>query len=222
MNQKPPLFVMSNDVTRTISNDFEKGWEENLGSIVSDLVEADLFHLPFQYVDFRAMFKDGATRVEVQNLHFTRTLTSLEAANVFSINTPFASGADVYMDEKIYETKFPLSKMCNWCAAFLIIALATSNIEKKVDLNKRAKLGIGKKKNSSITYLHLPKTVYVGATSTGNGTGQTRRMHLRRGHRRNQRIGPGRTQHKDVWIAPMFINADDAFVPAVKEYRLTA
>jgi hypothetical protein len=219
-NQKPPLFVMSHDVRCTITNDFEPGWKKNLGEIVSDLVEFDLFHLPFEYVEFRAIYADGPTRVEVQNLHLTRKLTSLEASNVFSINTPFASGTNINMADGIDRTKFPLYKMCNWSAAFLIIALATSNIEKKAVLNKMAKLGIGKKKNSSITYLHLPKILYVGGTSTG--TGQTKRMHLRRGHRRKQPIGPGRTQHKDIWIAPMFINADDAFVPAVKEYRLTA
>ena len=47
------------------------------------------------------------------------------------------------------------------------------------------------------------------------------RPHLRRGHLRNQRIGEGRKEVKQIFIQPVFVNADDGWIENQrKEYRV--
>lgn len=65
-----------------------------------------------------------------------------------------------------------------------------------------------------------PKTVAPSSGSTTPGaSGRHVIAHWRRGHFRNQRVGPGRTGTRLTWIEPMLIHAEDAVsVPESKPY----
>lgn len=104
----------------------------------------------------------------------------------------------------------------------LITLLATRNVEKLTVVNKLAKLGIGKNKDRSwytttLKIGHITETIY----ERGEPTGRTVRAHLRRGHKRNQRWGPGFQFSRVVFIEPMFINADEHFVSDRTAYNVS-
>lgn len=106
----------------------------------------------------------------------------------------------------------------------LIVLLATRNVEKAVQHNKRVKLGIGRgKTHEYVTTLRVGQVLHNadGDTRTHMATDTVRRRpHLRRGHIRRQAHGPAMTERKSIWIAPMFINADEAWIGARKGYKV--
>lgn len=110
----------------------------------------------------------------------------------------------------------------------LLVLLATRNIEKDVqDSPKRykdpvSKSGIRQIRNTDYRYI---TTIKIGKiTETVHGCGAHRgsvRPHLRRGHIRSQRIGEGLKGSKKVFIAPVFVNADEKWIETQrKEYRV--
>jgi hypothetical protein len=106
----------------------------------------------------------------------------------------------------------------------LIVLLATKNIEKDVQTcNKpqsRNRREQTLSKYSSTTMISIGK---ISKTMrSGDGTGGPVRPHLRRGHIRNQPYGPGNLEVKQIFIQPMFINADQGWIDTKKEYRVTA
>jgi hypothetical protein len=106
----------------------------------------------------------------------------------------------------------------------LIVLLATKNIEKKIKIDKLAKLGIGKHKHRPYmtTYLHIGKVTESISRSgePGGATGVHRRPHLRRGHKREQRYGLGLKYTKSIFIQPVFVNADKEWIGDRSEYRV--
>ena len=103
----------------------------------------------------------------------------------------------------------------------LIVLLATKNADKQTTESKLGKLGIGKSVRTRFAYTttislprdlpsdsdHPPKSGHIAP-------------HLRRGHVRRQHHGPANELIKKIWIAPVFVNADPAFVAGRKAYRL--
>lgn len=52
------------------------------------------------------------------------------------------------------------------------------------------------------------KGKFVHAPGRETGTHASPRMHWRRGHYRNQPVGPGRKERKNIWIEPCLIGAE--------------
>ena len=125
----------------------------------------------------------------------------------------------------IVEVKFAsLPKFCDNMLILLIVLLATKNIEKKVKVDKLARLGIGKNKHRpyTTTYLNIGK-VTESIDKSGkvvNPTGRQVRPHLRAGHIRNQHYGINNKYTKQIFIEPCFVNADKEWIGDRTEYRI--
>lgn len=106
---------------------------------------------------------------------------------------------------------------------YLIVALATKNIERVTKRNSLAKFGIGKKGQGKdfeyVTTLSIGKLVeYEGPHIE---TGETRRPHLRRGHIRRQKYGPNFSYERKIWIKPIFVNGYSPNEDHRKAYNVT-
>lgn len=105
--------------------------------------------------------------------------------------------------------------------SLLIILLATKNAEKRTTENKLAKLGIGKSAKHRFAYtttIGLPR--YLPDDVDNPPRGGHIAPHLRRGHIRRQHYGANNQFEKQIWIAPVFVNADPDFVAARRRYRI--
>lgn len=103
----------------------------------------------------------------------------------------------------------------------LVCLLASRNVVKETCERKLVRYGIGKRNPySTIINLKVPQlTIY---DRDGVPTGRTNRAHFRRGFIRRQHFGERNEQEKKVWIAPVFVNADEDFVAPDRTYRLVA
>ena len=107
----------------------------------------------------------------------------------------------------------------------LITLLATRNVQKDVRERKCLKLGIGKRPKDSersyprVTTISIPD--HLEDDEDHPPTGRTVAPHLRRGHIRRQHYGPQMSFTKQVWIQPVFVNADESFVSTRKAYNLS-
>lgn len=110
----------------------------------------------------------------------------------------------------------------------LLVLLATRNIEKEVlDKPKRYKDpasngGVKQIKNKDYKYVTTIKIGKITETLRSSATSRGPvRAHLRRGHIRNQRFGEGLKEVKQVFIQPVFVNADEGWIENQrKEYRI--
>lgn len=103
----------------------------------------------------------------------------------------------------------------------LIVLLATRNAVKHTIEHKAAKLGIGKKDRrfTHVTTISVPKVLDENHPSLK--TGGPRAPHLRRGHIRHQRHGPKFAFARDIWIEPVFVNADPDWVSTRERYNVS-
>lgn len=136
--------------------------------------------------------------------------------------------ADVVLDKKTRENlsdfdvktiaeSMPIAAMR--LEVLLIVLLATKNVEKTVTHNRLARFGVGKQRAEYTTTLKIGKVTehYDGLPATGRSV----RPHLRRGHIRNQRHGPGNVWIKRVFVQPTFVNCDDDFVNSRTAYNVS-
>ena len=103
----------------------------------------------------------------------------------------------------------------------LIVLLATRNSVKTLVHKKSIGLGIGKKDGvyEYTTTITLPKDLEADAEH--KPTGATRAPYMRRGHIRRQHFGPGMEFVKRIWIEPVFVNADPAWVSKRVAYNVS-
>ena len=106
----------------------------------------------------------------------------------------------------------------------LIVLLATKNASKEVRECKSAKLGVGKGKHAYTTTIRVGEVTEYAEGAEGaepNKTGATIRPHLRRGHKRHQHYGPHGNYIKQIFIQPVFVNADGAWIDARTAYNVS-
>lgn len=107
-------------------------------------------------------------------------------------------------------------------AMALIVLLATRNTVKTTVQHKCARLGIGKRhKHEYVTTITLPREMPQDPENPNSIPGSPRCPHLRRGHVRRQHHGPHNSLVKQIWIEPVFVNADPNFVSARKQYNIS-
>ncbi len=101
----------------------------------------------------------------------------------------------------------------------LIVLLATRNVEKNRVENTRSSAS-AKRRNAS-QYASYTTTIRIGQITksygASDGSGGPKRPHLRRGHVRNQRVGEGRKDTKQIFISPIFVNADKGWVESQRK-----
>lgn len=101
----------------------------------------------------------------------------------------------------------------------LLVMLATRNAVKTTKERKLMKFGIGgKNKNRYTTTITIGKITEHSDPS--KPTGIKRRPHLRRGHVRNQHYGPRNELVKQIFIEPIFVNADEGWIAERSAYNL--
>lgn len=227
MNQ---LFRIAHSAWATLSPD-------EVNATVEGLTALNLFHLPYPEVDLEFVscvdvirfvdpvthelsndgikFKNGAPldpwSRQIRVLYKGLTLDSVESAWMV---TP--EGDKLEVTEHIIQDLIPI------ISAGFICLLATRNVAKETKEDKLAKLGIGKRNKHRyryITTISLPKEMEDDPEH--HPTGEHKRPHWRRGHIRNQRFGPNLQFTKQVWIEPIFVNADPTFVDQREAYNLS-
>lgn len=112
--------------------------------------------------------------------------------------------------------------VCWHIRAFLMVLLATKNVEKKTTINSPRSVSPRQKKDAQ--RYSSTVTIKIGQITETyrNNEDNTRnvRPHLRRGHIRTQRFGTGRTESKKIFIQPVFVNADEDWIAAQRTYKV--
>jgi hypothetical protein len=231
MNDLRELFVLPDSLINVVHG---SNPSQAVCEIIADMVEFDIFRLPYGVVDVRFVAtKTGQAKLLIKNLRLRNMPKNIDGLFVEGTKTfNFAIGEVHYNNSFDWsglrsptdtdaEREANAAALCDVAAITLILSLATSNVDKKVINNKRARLGIGKSENkaySHITYLKLPTTC-GDHKSNDESERSSPKMHLRRGHSRRQRFGKNNAEIKRIWVAPTFVNADDTYVPR-REYRV--
>ena len=107
----------------------------------------------------------------------------------------------------------------------LICLLATRNTTREQKIDKNMVQGKVNGTNKYRKDFPVTTTLRIGKitetlTSEGGG-GWKVRPHLRRGHLRSQFYGPNRELHRQIFIAPVFVNADEGWIAERKAYNVS-
>ncbi len=105
-----------------------------------------------------------------------------------------------------------LLRDCTAIYVVFIVLLATRNVVKNTVHNSLAKFGVGKAKADYVTTLSLGD-ITENDYESGAPSGRTMRPHMRRGHIRRQKHGPGFTFERKIFIQPVMVNSDREPVP---------
>jgi hypothetical protein len=219
------LFIIDNDIWRTLSM-------EEMAATVIALKELDLYRLPYAKVDlefdideYLNMLQRVAPFYSLSFVNNTEPIPDGIVARLIdlTINGPPPT-MKLYSYINGYQGDPPwrflsadvMPKMQSTMCDVLISLLAVRNIKKTATIDKLAHLGIGRAKKHRYLYsttLSLPPLESLADDEDHPpAAGQQRCPHLRRGHIRKQRFGPKSQRIKRIWIAPVFVHADEQYV----------
>lgn len=219
---------------------------QTVNTIAEDLKSLDLFRLPYDFVTVRLpltvtatdqdvshiwvkerwkdcfeMREDGKYHWVHEGVYFDVELFGEHNVRVFADKpTPMFKPFSFIADRR---PNGDALKVCDaeYIKSLLIALLATRNAVKSTKHCALRKYGINPAKNrfDYITTISLPRD--LPEDTEHKPTGQKRCPHLRRGHKRDQRHGPKNSYVKSIWIAPIFVNADENFVNQRKAYNVS-
>lgn len=103
------------------------------------------------------------------------------------------------------------AQCCRYAADICFMLLNTRGIEKEViechALNKQ-RVAKGRTRIPTHRYVHIAKVYRRDGTHEAYQTGTHKRMHLRKGHVRNQHYGPKNESVKIIYVEPVIVNFD--------------
>jgi len=153
--------------------------------------------------------------VEFRNLNLEGEPTELWF--IHEINTPR------WRPYEFRDTKARWDNHAEVVSDLLITLLATKNALKRTHHNTLANRIPCKRPGSTRAYEYVT-TISIPSELEDDTehppTGGTKCPHLRRGHIRRQHYGPKMAFIKQIWIEPVFVNADPTFVSHRKAYNL--
>lgn len=239
-NTRPELFLLSDEIVASLTC-------EEVDATIDDMFELGIAKLPYHmfaiqistaawqrivYDATHQLDKYSVIKHPDQWMRFTYNLETLDTGQAITgkFNCMTSGGsdmfsminADTYMDA---EGKLIVGGTISYTGCQLLriltVVLATKNVVKTEVVNKLARLGIGLKKNP----YHKTTTLTIGkvtekADGKGGHDGSHRRPHLRRGHKRDQRYGPNRQYTRQIFIEPIFVNADEGWVAERTAYNV--
>jgi hypothetical protein len=234
------LFVLGHDIWKSVDRD-------SIDATHIALFDANLAKPPFDFFDLKITgafgdlqkyhradphdkFKDDHTVTEYfrYQTRIPEDGINFEFKYQYKKDGIFYSPSDIVMHAKRHgyseKDARDLADTANALAdcyiSALIVLLATKNTEKNTEEVKRHGPK-SKKRPRDYRYITTINIGKITETMTSDGNRGPVRPHLRRGHIRNQRIGEGRKDVKQIFIQPVFVNADDGWIENQrKEYRV--
>lgn len=233
-NTKPELFILSYELLDALTR-------EEVDATFEDMVKLGIAKAPYYNFaiqiaakSYRIVASDAFGMDRNQNVEAFENAPDLPIVFHFNLETLDITREGQYngtyqlnVGKEIRAGNPPqrviegLNKIAFQLNVVLIVLLATKNAVKTVKEHKLAKLGIGKKRNPYVrtTTLTIGKITEI-ADGKGGHDGSHRRPHLRRGHRRAQRYGPKWEFTKDIFIEPVFVNADEGWIAERTAYNV--
>lgn len=204
------LFVLDSELTHCFAtNEWLATWH--------GMVEMGIHHPPVPDFDVHIPNAGDYSRMTYR---FSPDGNDAILSNGASVYDPrYLSKLTEWARADLEEAVTALHRMTETIRRLLIVMLATRNTVKTTHRDKLAARGIGRNKGRYVDTTYIKIGAITEHSSGSDGT--TRIPHLRRGHIRNQRFGPGLSETRKIWIEPTFINVDQGWIAERKEYRLT-
>lgn len=225
------LFVIGEEIWSSIDRDV-------VVSTCNALEQLNIFKPPFDEFDICVTIKktDYLKFMKLDNSYSKQLYGEDRVTQIFRFKTKITDKGlrfkyqrkvgKIFVDRENLEecAGLPLSSADHFADIFyctLLAILSTKNAEKHTELVKKYGPKSLKKPReyryiTTIKIGKITETLRSSATSRGPV-----RAHLRRGHIRNQRCGEGFKEVKQVFIQPVFVNADDGWIENQrKEYRI--
>lgn len=231
MKMDRQLFVLEPEIWSSIDRDVVE-------STCDALEELNIFEPPFEEFDLKVSIREtdfekffklsdrklpGNKTNEIKSRTIRYKVKKIDKKIMFhyklKARDQFINREDIekYTNCKIHAEDF----FSDLFFSALIALLATKNVEKHTEIVK--KHGVkSQKRPREYKYVTTIKIGKITETLRSNATSRGPvRAHLRRGHIRNQRCGEGFKEVKQVFIQPVFVNADDGWIENQrKEYRI--
>jgi hypothetical protein len=207
--------------------------QREIDATVEGLKTLDLFRLPYPTVDIQlpVVFASDPNTPEEKRCkvgsggNAVCRLVGCRLDGTFN-HTEFELFQPTFKGHRIFNSySIDNTKLVQQVTTALVVLLATRNAAKTTTLNKLARLGIGKNSGQRsyprVTTISLPDHLEPDPDNPPPDKSGTVCPHLRRGHIRRQHYGPKNCMVKQVWIEPVFVNADPDFVSTRERYNLS-